>query len=196
MCCLFVVLVVGGLEFAGLGAGDPGDDVDPAGAKTGYWNSLHLHPPLAADGDWDSRVDRAGVDDHVFWVCGADEYEFSLGLHESGVSVGDQTPVKLDYLATETAPNKPPITHLWGKFFLGVVGGCAVSLLVWVPPYWSPQELTVPSALVIAVAKLYMGIRLTSSPRWRPSGIGILTSLPLGAMIMVFGGCLNMHVRF
>lgn len=103
---------------------------------------------------------------------------------------------KLDYLNPESQP-PPPFNQ--DRFALGLGLGIVASVLIWVLGWnpllnkpVSPAKFWIPSPWIVLILvpalKIAISIVLLSRPRRRSCGIGLLISIPLGALIL-FGSC-------
>jgi len=107
-----------------------------------------------------------------------------------------EPPSKLDYLNPESQP-PPPFNQ--ERFVLGLGLGVVASFLIWFLGWnrlfnnsVAPTKFWIPSwwivLLLVPALKIAISVVLMSWPRWRSCGIGLLISIPLGALIF-FGSC-------
>ncbi len=102
----------------------------------------------------------------------------------------------LNYATPIPRPPKPPIEHLWGKFFLGLLGGSGISALVWFLGPWNSRESEyfIPIfAVALPTIKLAAGVTFTCIRRFRPLGIGLLIAIPMGFLLFFFGCVSNLN---
>lgn len=86
----------------------------------------------------------------------------------------------------------------WRRFWLALLGGGAVSAIFWIAGWTALEKLQYAPAVVAIVpaAKFLVGLPMMFNPRRKPIGIGLLVSIPLGALIF-FGSCLaNIKLDF
>ena len=84
----------------------------------------------------------------------------------------------------------PPIPNFWKKLVGGLLIGAALSCLMWIPAFafGGNSDSYVFFSLFLLAAKVIVAIVLACIRNLRPWGIGLLISLPIGAIIF-FGAC-------
>lgn len=108
----------------------------------------------------------------------------------------EQDPIhKLDYLNPKPSNDGPPPSSSGRRFLLGLGVGVAASAVIWfsIFPFidtnpQSPTGFLVYSLLVVPMAKTFLAMILLNLPAWRSCGIGLLLSIPVGALLF-FGAC-------
>jgi hypothetical protein len=103
--------------------------------------------------------------------------------------MSDEKPPIIDYQGPH--PNEPRDEDpVFGRFFGGLVAGSAASFFVYLLSNHLARERGVMTMfLVLAAGKTIASIGLMFVPSWRRFGAGLLTSMPVGAMIWVFVIC-------
>lgn len=87
------------------------------------------------------------------------------------------------------SPTPPPREPVIRSFLAGLLGGTAISFIVWWVGWYKIDRLNSSAPLIIVLAiKVFGAIGLIASGKWRAAGIGLLISLPLGALIFI-GSC-------
>ena len=104
---------------------------------------------------------------------------------------------KLNYQSPLPLPLPPPPGRNVLRFFIGLIAGTAVSAVVWLIGFQTPDSAFGSGAvLILPTIKIVGGIACLCFPGWRSLGAGILVSLALGFLIF-FGMCAthlgNMH---
>lgn len=108
----------------------------------------------------------------------------------------EQDPVhKLDYRNPKPSNERPIPSFDGGRFLLGLGVGVAASAVIWLSffPYvraYPQSPIDSPEIVLFAVpgAKILLTMALLNLPAWRSCGIGLLLSIPVGALIF-FGAC-------
>ncbi len=82
------------------------------------------------------------------------------------------------------------------RFFIALLIGTAISAITWIAG-WQTFDRGGDGYLILLIPgiKLATAIPLLIQRRWRAAGAGLLTSVPIGALIF-FGSCashMNMH---
>jgi hypothetical protein len=105
-----------------------------------------------------------------------------------------QSPNTPDY-AAPLPPLRPKDPHPFRSMLIGLGIGAALSASVWIG-LWSVTDQTPVLLIIIPLVKIGAAIAMiVASVRTRFAGIGLLISIPLGALIFM-GACLghlNMH---
>ena len=73
------------------------------------------------------------------------------------------------------------------KFVGGLVGGIAVSAVVW--PVMNRAGMAMELALLLLPGKAMVGAAFIAFPRFKPVGIGVLVSLAVGCFIFFSTVC-------